>query len=206
MKICSARRTAAEATETALAPIRVSAYLFGDGEGLLKQAIQDFSGDAGLVRGRKGLFHLPEDLRFAQNHGVEPGRDAEHMLDRFMVGMPVKIGMNVAAVQPVIVAEPFDDLFVVRGLESAVKLGAVAGGDNRCLGYAAAAGYFMQGVDQLVGGERRLLADIDRRCVMIDAKGEQVHAENRVIGAIACDFDPSGSAVKFGAVAAISMR
>ena len=129
------------------------------------------------MRGGEGLFHLSENLRFAQDHRIESGGHAKGMLDRRLVRMAIQVGMNIGAVEMVIVAEPVDDKILVRRLQTAIKFGAIAGGDDRGLIGAAVAGDFMQRANQLVGSERRLFADIDRRGVVIDAKGEQTHAE-----------------------------
>ena len=127
------------------------------------------------MRLRERVLHLAEDLRLAENHGIEPGGDAKRVSDRSLVGVAVKIRVQRVAVQAVIVAEPLDQPSVVRGFEVAVKLGAIAGGENRRLVHRAVAGEFAQGVHEFFRHERDLLADFHRSGLVIYAEGKQVH-------------------------------
>ena len=157
----------------------VGAHLLGDGEGLLEQAIEDLARDAGLVRLGERLLHLAEYLRLAQHHRIQPGGHAERVPHRVLVRVAVKIGVDVLAVQVVVVAEPLDDALVVGRFQPAVELGAVAGGQDRGLAGPAARGDLVQGVGQPVRRERRFFADRDRGGVVIDAEGKQVHGETK---------------------------
>ena len=53
--------------------------------------LADGSGGAGGVI---GVFDLSEDLRFADDHGIQGGGDAEEMLDRGAFGVLVDVGLE----------------------------------------------------------------------------------------------------------------
>ena len=53
----------------------------GDAEGGLEQAVRHRPGAADFVGQFVGLLHLREDLRFAEDHAVEAGGDAEQVAD-----------------------------------------------------------------------------------------------------------------------------
>ena len=158
----------------------VGAHLLGDREGLLKKPVQDFAGGAGLVRRREGAFHLSENLRLAQHHGIEAGRHAERVPHRVPVGVQIQVRFNVVRRQTVKLAEPLERLAAVVVIEAAIHLGAVAGGENRGFVHAGLFGNFAQRLRQLLGRERRLFADGNRRGLVVNAEGDEVHATREI--------------------------
>src|SRR5262249_28590950 len=71
------------------ADLGVAAYLFGDVERLLEQLVQHQPERPSRLRGAHRLLHLTQDLRLTQDHGIEPARYAESMLDRTLPGQRV---------------------------------------------------------------------------------------------------------------------
>ena len=59
------------------ADFRAAAHFLGDGKTALEQLVQIRAQAAGLVGRADGVLDLPQDLRFAQHHRIEPGGDAE---------------------------------------------------------------------------------------------------------------------------------
>ncbi len=53
-----------------------------DGEGLLEQPVEDAARGARGLGGEVGVLHLPDDLRLAEDHGVQARRHAEEVADR----------------------------------------------------------------------------------------------------------------------------
>ena len=76
-----------------------------------------------------GIFDLTENLRFAQDHGVQTAGDTEGMADGFIVIQGIEVRADFFGRQVVILRQPVDDFF---GFTDAVKLGAVAGRKNDC--------------------------------------------------------------------------
>ena len=50
---------------------RVGAHLLGDGEGVLEEAAEEFTGGTVIAGGLEGGLDLAKDLGFTQHHGVE---------------------------------------------------------------------------------------------------------------------------------------
>jgi hypothetical protein len=69
-----------------LADRRLGAHLLARVQRLAEQPVEDRAGHPGLV----GLADLAEDLALTGNHRVEPGRDAEEVQRRRLVGQTVE--------------------------------------------------------------------------------------------------------------------
>ena len=68
-----------------------SADTLGGGEGGLQQMFELAGDGAGSARDGEGFFDLAEDLRLADDHGVEAGGDAEEMADGLLIAMLVDV-------------------------------------------------------------------------------------------------------------------
>jgi hypothetical protein len=92
------------------------------------------------------------------------------MLDRLFARQSVKIGFDVLAGQVMVLRQPVDGMFGVRGV--AIQLHAVAGGQDRSLFRGTVLHQIAQGALHPVLIERDLFAHGKRRSMMVDTKGE----------------------------------
>ncbi len=161
-----------------------AAYLLGDREGALEQLIQVRAQRAGFGGGAHRVFHLAEDLRLAQHHGIEPAGHAEGVAHGLRLPQRIHVGRQFAGVDVVVVGQPADGVLVggVFGqvaVGRAVELGAVAGGEDGGLGRALAVRQMLaqraQRGLELLERKRHLLAQGKRRRMVVDSEGEQLH-------------------------------
>ena len=139
----------------------VGADFFGSGEGVLEQFAQGLAQRSGFGGGLIGCFHLPEDLRFAQNHGVESGGDPEHVADAVGVVVGVEEGEEVFAANALLFGYPVEQGGVLACVAAEVEFGAVAGGEDRGLFNAGNPPQVFEGVQHLIGRERQSFPDRD---------------------------------------------
>jgi hypothetical protein len=91
-----------------------------------------------LLRHGKGGLHLPEDLGFAQHHGVQTGGDSNQVRGCHHTVIAVNRGRQLIDVQPMVGSEPLRHLIAgahtvhVVG-QHAVELCAVACGQDHRL-------------------------------------------------------------------------
>src|SRR6185437_15095984 len=114
-----------------------------------------------------GIFHLAEDLRLAQHHRIEPGRDAKQMAYRGLILVQIEELREPAAgrslrTETMMFEEPALRNALRARVHVDVQLGAVAGRENEGLVDAGLAREVVQGLWRRFGRERDLLAQIDR--------------------------------------------
>ena len=125
-----ASRTAAEATDTGFAPMRVSVRArLAVAKACWNRRSSWLPSAAGRARRGPGVLHLAEDLRLAQHQRIQPGGDAEQVAHRVGVGVPVEIGVQVAGIVRMRGQPVGQRAAVVVG--DGVELGAVAGRQQR---------------------------------------------------------------------------
>jgi hypothetical protein len=73
------------------ANFRVAAHFLGHCEGPLKQLVQVRAKGVRLLSHTRGIFHLPQDLRLAQDHGVQARGHPKRMAHRVCVGQRVQM-------------------------------------------------------------------------------------------------------------------
>ncbi len=73
----------------------LGADALGDGEGSLEEGVERRGDGSDVAGDGVGLFDLAEDLRLADDHGVERAGDAEEMADGFAVAELVEVGLDV---------------------------------------------------------------------------------------------------------------
>ena len=78
----------------------LGAHALGGGKSGLKQLVERGAGAAGLLSDPIGVLQLPEDLRFAEHHGVESRGDVEGMLDgeAFLMDVEARGEIEIVAV------------------------------------------------------------------------------------------------------------
>jgi hypothetical protein len=97
-KIRSARRTAAAAMETTLAPIAVvDRTSLATAKGVLKEFVQRRTKSAGLLGNAYRLLHLAENLRLAENHRIEPTGNPKGMANGIAFGIGVEVRLDLVA-------------------------------------------------------------------------------------------------------------
>ena len=127
---------------------------------------------------RVGLFYLTEDLGFAEDHGVETGRDAEEMADRVLIQMGVDVRGQHRWIESELAMQEACDVGL-RRFDGGKNLHAVAGGEDHAFGYSRLGRECAQGLGQLVARDRDALAELDWRCFVIDSdEGERHGAPN----------------------------
>ena len=134
---------------------------------------------ASRSRGRLvGLFHLSEDLRFAQHHAVQARRHAEEVAHRRFVGVDEEMGHDLARIEPMESRQKNADLIDIRHrarLAGRIDLDAIAGGKQHALDIAEGASPLAQGLVRLLPSEGQPLANRDCGRVMATADDLQIH-------------------------------
>ena len=82
--------------------VRLGPHALGHRERRLEQAVEHRSGAAGLLRRAIGILELAQDLRLAEHHRVETGRDGKGVRDGGALVEPVQTVLYARA-EPVIV-------------------------------------------------------------------------------------------------------
>ena len=150
-----------------------------DFERALEQTIEDGAGGALFVGEAIGFADLAEDFGFAEEHGVEPGGDAEKMADGVaIVVMIERAGENVGADGVKFAEERGEpgEAVVRRFGRNAVDFAAIAGGEDQRFFEDAAGAEFVSGAARLFGGERHPFAHLNGRCAMVQADEDDFHS------------------------------
>ena len=117
-----------------------------------------------------GVANLADDFGFAEEHGVQPGGDAEKMADGVAIVVMIKRADEDFGADSVEFAEECGDgsKAVLRGLgRNAVDFAAIAGGEDERFFEDAAGAEFVGGTARLLGGERDAFTDFDGRGAVI---------------------------------------
>jgi hypothetical protein len=116
------------------------------------------------------FLQLAEDLRLAEHHRIEPGRDAKRVAHGLLARQRVEIWRKLVGPKPMVFREPRG-----RGLRLArrhVDLGAITGRKDRCFRCAAPAHKLPQRTLERVRRECDPLADFERRGRVVQSEGE----------------------------------
>ena len=68
-----------------------AAHLFGHRKGTLEELVERGTQCAGVRGGAHGVFHLPQNLRLAQDHGIEAAGDPESVARGMLVLVAVAV-------------------------------------------------------------------------------------------------------------------
>ena len=148
-----------------------------DTQCLLRQLVQGAPDRAGRVRRGVSRPELAEDLRLADHHRVQPGRDGEQVLHSRTrvvdVEMPGEFGQR----QPGVPAKHGGDVreTAVEGVDDRVDLNAVAGRQHHHLGDVAAVQHLGEQLRNVVGRDGHPLQQLDRSAAVRQAHHEHVH-------------------------------
>lgn len=106
------------------------AHFLGNREGGLEEVIEHGAQTVGVAGHFFGLFHLADDLRFAEHHGVEAGGHSEGVLGGLFLHEGVDVRLKFRAADVFAFANEAEHGVPggVRVFDGAVDFGAVAGG------------------------------------------------------------------------------
>ena len=105
-------------------------HLFGHGEGALEQLVQRGTQRTGLVRHPNGVFHLSQNLRLTQHHGIQPAGHPKRVAGHQAVFQRVGMGAQEARGHAAGLRQPVHRVFHGLLVTGAVNFCAVAGGDD----------------------------------------------------------------------------
>ena len=116
----------------------LSADTFADAEGLGKKTVEDRARAASGPRLLIGRFHLPQDLRLADYHGIETGCDTEKVLDCCQSVVAITGLLKSIHADAVVAREKFKEmesgcLGAAARVWHCVNFDSVAGGEDDCL-------------------------------------------------------------------------
>ena len=154
------------------ANLGAGAHLLGHGKRALEQLVQRRAHGAGVACGAHGVFHLPQDLRLAQHHRVQPAGDAKGVACGLVALQRVGMAAQQTGRNAAVVRQPVQRAIHVVAVADAVDFGAVAGGEQRCLGLARQRGaQSTQGGLDLIHRIGETAAQIERCGVMVKPQG-----------------------------------
>ena len=157
----------------------VVADFFADGEGLLEEFVQGAAGGAGIEGDFVGGFDLAEDFGLAQDHGVEPGDDAEEVAGGVGGGEFVgDEGLGLGIAEGEVGGEVVDEGLVggagVGVLVGGVDFDAVAGGEDDGFGEAGEGADLLDGIGHFGFGKGDALADLDGGGAVVEAEADEM--------------------------------
>lgn len=134
--------------------------------------------DAALVRRRlERVLHLAENLGFADDQGIEPGRDAKQVSDRGAVFQREQVRLKCLPRHVMVVAEKRHQLVPRQGGIGArhVNFRSVARGEHHGLGHRRARGNRLHRGAKVPAGEIQTLPQVDGRRPVAYAEKEEIH-------------------------------
>src|ERR1019366_5418544 len=134
-KILRAKSTATEAMETELEPISVSVRTFLAAAKALQQVFELPADGARGTRDGEGLLDLAQNLRLADDHGVEAGGYAEEVADGCLIAVLINMRFEQRGIEGEMVLQKTGQVDGGR-FEGGENLHPVAGGDDHALGDA----------------------------------------------------------------------
>ena len=156
----------------------LGADTLGHREGALQERLERGGDGAGLARDSVGLLDLAENLRLADDHGVERGSDAEEMADGLALAELVEVRLEGGGGDGEVLVQEAQEVWriAVAGVVlDGEELDAVAGGEDEGFSDAGLMGEGACGVGEAGGGDGETLADFDRRGGVVDADEDQCH-------------------------------
>ena len=140
----------------------------------MEQTVENSASDSCFEGGGVALLDLAKDFGFSKNHGVEAADDSAKVDGGFagLFLVKVLVGRDSKAVLEMV--RKCGGCFF-EGVRGEIELGTIAGGDDHsfCDGFAIdeSTGFFSESSV----GDRDLLAQLNGRGFMIEAKAEELH-------------------------------
>ena len=163
--------------DSAGADIGVRAYLLGNRESLLEEAVQHRTRGPCLLCRPIGILHLAENLRFPEDGRIQSAGNGECMRDRAVVVEGIEALVH-GPRQTMIIHEPFPGLPDASVQVVAVELCAVARGNNDHLLDLGEGHQMSQGFTELVRVEGNLLPKLDWCRTVIDSEYFEWHSQD----------------------------
>ena len=157
---------------------RVGAHPLGDREHPWEKPHKLRPHGARLLGYRIGGLELAKDLRFTQHHGIQAAGDLDHVLQGVLTEELVAAVANHFRIEVVVVGQPLQGVLhghLGVGLLGKKQLGAITGGKNDQLIGLQAIAALLQGFHKLLWRERHPLTQVQRRRIVVDAQGCQLH-------------------------------
>jgi hypothetical protein len=130
-------------------------------------------GSSGTRHG-EGLFHLAQNLRLADDHGIEARSHAEQVTDGFLVVVGIEVRRQHLGVDAEVAREEACHRHI-RALDDGHQFHAIASGDDHALGDSRRRGQGARGLGQLVAADGDLLPERNGRRLVVHADERQHH-------------------------------
>ncbi len=154
-------------------------------KGVVGESVEEDPRRPVIDRHAVGFLHLPQDLRFAHDHGIEARRHAEQMADRLQIPVDVKASLQLGDTEvPLAIdkgLQPSDGPLPVR--DAGEDLDPVAGGKVERLPDLRQVHQLRERlVCTFPAGELQPLPDIERGRLMVHADEDKLHRFTRIDG------------------------
>lgn len=136
----------------------------------MEQLAEDFAERAGRMGGVVGRLHLTEDLRFAEDHGIQTARNPEHVTDGVGTGVAVKVRAKCFDRQSLVCGNPREEGFLAGSGGFAVEFGAVASGKDRGAMDIGQGDKIAQSVLDPIAGQYQPFPNSERSGIMVDTE------------------------------------
>ena len=105
----------------------MAAHFFGHSKATLKQLMQGAAKSARLLGRAHGVFELTQDLRFAQDHGVQTCGNTKCMACGGFVLQGVDVALQLMAAHAAAACQPLQSLAGLLCIARSIDFGSVAG-------------------------------------------------------------------------------
>ncbi|MNC18708.1 hypothetical protein D3C75_666200 [compost metagenome] len=156
---------------------------FSEGHCLFKKSIKERSRRRLTLGQEESVLNLAENLRFADNHGIQPGGNPEQMLHGQIVFIHIQIRLKLAArnLEPLLHKAPEEKPRFIFAVYCRVYFSTVAGAHNDTFQHAFGTFKNLKRVGQPVGRKGEFLPDFNRSRSMIKSHRHNVHMYTRLL-------------------------
>jgi len=146
----------------------LAAHAFGDGKGASEELIELSSNRADGAGGCIGLFHLPQNLRFADHHRIQARSHTEDVPYRLFLAELIQMRIQFGGGKvKVVVQKAAQVRRAVAGVSD--HFHAIAGGNNHALFHAGMRGEIAAAIRKLRFRNRQSLPHFERSALVIHA-------------------------------------
>ncbi len=128
---------------------------------------------AGASHG-EGFLDLAENLRLADDHGIQTGGDAEKMANGLLIVVLIDVRRKQSGVEAELAMQKAGQVGALA-IDSGQHLDAVAGGDDHALCHAGQGSQGARGFGQFVARDGDALAQLDGRGFVVDSDERERH-------------------------------